>query len=189
MPLPQDVRYSYDDLLSWPENERYELYDGFPVAMASPSIPHQSIVGELFAQFHSFLKGKSCKVYISPVDVRLFETSEDAPSNIDTVLIPDLLINCDHRKVDKRGIHGAPDLIVEVLSDRTRRYDLHTKRRLYEIAGVREYWIADPEQRIVQVYILENERYKPAEIYTASSTVPVGVLDGCSIDLSTVFPE
>lgn len=189
MPLPQDVRYSYDDLLSWPENERYELYDGFPVAMASPSIQHQSIVGELFAQFHAFLKGKSCKVYVSPVDVRLFETSEDAPSNVDTVLIPDLLVICDQSKVDRRGIHGAPDLIVEVLSDGTKRYDLHTKRRLYEMAGVREYWIVDPERRIVQVYTLEQERYKAAEIYTALSTVPISVLKGCNIDMSTVFPE
>ena len=188
MPLPKDVRYSYDDLLSWPENERYELYDGFPVAMASPSILHQSIVGELFAQFHAFLKGKPCKVYVSPVDVRLFESSGDAPSDVDTVLVPDLLINCDQSKVDRRGIHGAPDLIVEVLSDSTKRYDLHTKRRLYEIAGVREYWIVEPERRIVQVYTLEGQRYKAAAVYTPLSTVPVGVLEGCAIDLRTVFP-
>ena len=189
MPLPQDVRYSYDDLLSWPENERYEIYDGFPVAMASPSIAHQMIVGELFAQFHAILKGKPCKVYVSPVDVRLFQSAGDTPADVDTVLVPDLLINCDQSKVDRRGICGAPDLVVEVLSDNTKRYDLHTKRRLYELAGVREYWVVDPDRQSVQVYTLSGGKYDTAAVYTALSLVPVGILDGDRIDLSSVFPK
>ena len=187
MPIPENLRFSYDDLLSWPENERYELYGGVPVALASPSIPHQAIVGELFAQLHSFLRGKPCKAFLSPVDVRLFASESDAPEHVDTVLVPDLLVVCDSSKIDRRGIRGAPDLIIEILSDSTRRYDLHLKRSLYELAGVREYWVVDPERRNIQVFLLKNGHYETAVIYTSRAVVPVDVLPGCRIDLTNVF--
>lgn len=188
-PLPQERRYSYADLLAWDDNTRYELYDGVPVALASPSDVHQSILGELYLQLGNYLKGKKCKAYLSPFDVRIFEEEGDNPESINTVLQPDLMVVCDQSKVDRHGIHGAPDLVIEILSPATARYDKFVKFRLYQRAGVREYWLVDPSTRTVSVYSLEDGAYHASTVYTADLSVPVGVLDDCQIDLSTVFPN
>jgi Uma2 family endonuclease len=188
MPLPKEQHYTYADLLAWDDGIRYELYDGQPVAMASPSDVHQAVSGEIFRQIANYLVGKKCKVYSAPFDVRLFETEKDAPDSVDTVLQPDLMVVCDPNKVDHRGIHGAPNMIVEVLSSSTARYDKLLKFNLYQQAGVPEYWIVDPVTRTVSVYSLEDGAYHAATIYGADSVVPVGALDACEVDLSTVFP-
>ena len=187
-PLPQERRYSYADLLQWDDGTRYELYDGRPLALASPSDVHQEISIELSTQLHTYLRGKKCKVYTAPFDARIFEEEGDDPESVDTVLQPDLMVVCDPNKVDRRGVHGAPDLIVEILSPSTAQYDRLIKFNLYQRAGVREYWIIDPTSRVVSTYTLENGKYQAAA-YGADSSVRVGILDDCTIDLSTVFPE
>ena len=187
-PLPKEKRYSYADLLSWDDSTRYELYDGQPVALASPSEAHQSILGELYLQLGNYLKGKRCKAYLSPFDVRIFEEDGDSPESVDTVLQPDLMVVCDQSKVDQRGVHGAPDLVIEILSPGTARYDKLLKFNLYQRSGVREYWIVDPAARMASVYTLKDDGYHAAA-YGADASVCVGVLEDCIIDLSTVFPE
>lgn len=189
MSLPQEKRYTYADLLEWDDTVRYELYDGWPVALASPTHIHQQISMELSTQLHTYLRGKRCKVYPAPFDVRLFEESGDHPENVDTVVQPDLMVVCDPSKVDRRGVHGAPELIIEILSESTRRNDRLTKFKLYQQAGVQEYWIVDPESRVVSVYTLEDGAYHAAATYSASASVPVGVLEDCTVDLTAVFPE
>ena len=187
-PLPQEQRYTFADLLEWEDDTRYELYGGVPVALASPTDVHQRISMALSAQLYNYLIGKKCSVYAAPFDVRLFEEQGDSPENVDTVLQPDLMVVCDPNKVDRRGIHGAPDLIIEILSPATAQYDRLVKFNLYQRAGVREYWIIDPASRVVSTYTLENGKYQAAA-YGADSSVRVGILDDCTIDLSTVFPE
>ena len=189
MTLPHERRYTYADILSWDDGVRYELYNGQPVLLASPSDVHQLVSGELFRQFANYLVGKRCKVYSAPFDVRLFEEANDRPEDIDTVVQPDLMVVCDQSKVDRHGIHGAPDLVVEILSDSTRRTDRLTKFNLYQQAGVPEYWIVDPSSRVVSVYTLEDGTYHAAATYATDASVPVGVLEDCSIDLTMVFPE
>ena len=186
-PLPQEKYYSYADLLAWDDNTRYELYNGQPVAMASPSDVHQLICAELLRQFANYLVGKHCKVFPAPFDVRLFEVEGDSPDDVDTVLQPDLMVVCDSNKVDRHGVHGAPDLVIEILSPATAQYDRLVKFNLYERAGVREYWIVDPSTRTVCVYTLEDGAYHAAVVYSSDLSAPVGVLDDCNIDLSTVF--
>ena len=90
--------------------------------------------------------------------------------------------------MDRHGVYGAPDLVIEVLSPVTAQYDRLIKFNLYQRAGVREYWIVDPAARMASVYTLENGHYRAAA-YGEDAAVPVGVLDDCTIDLSTVFPE
>lgn len=186
-PLPQERRYSFADLLDWEGDTRYELYDGQPVALASPSNVHQLISGELFRQLANYLLDKSCKVYSAPFDVRLFEEKGDSPEDVDTVVQPDLMVVCDKSKVDRRGVHGAPDLVVEILSDSTRRIDRLTKFSLYRRAGVREYWIVDPEAQTVAVHLLEEGQYGSPDFYTANAVVPVSILEDCKVELSRVF--
>ncbi len=168
--LPEEKRYTYADLLSWEGDVRYELYDGYPMAMSSPSLDHQTVSGELFLQIGTYLRGKKCRVFYAPFDVRIFEQDGDLPQDVRTVL--------------------QPDLVVEILSDSTRRVDLLKKFDIYQRAGVREYWIVDPEARTAAVYTLEGGSYRsPAALYRAGNSVPVGVLEGFQVDLRTVFPE
>lgn len=188
-PLPQEKRCTYADVLEWNDDVRYELYSGIPMAMSSSSDVHQKISMELSFQLHSYLKGKKCQAYYAPFDVRLFEQGGDTPGDVDTVVQPDLMVVCDQSKVDRRGVHGAPDLVIEILSDSTRRLDCMTKLGLYQQAGVREYWIVDPEMKIVLVYTLTEGRYYAPVAYNCGSSVPVGVLADCAIDLSAVFPD
>ncbi len=187
--FPEEQRYTYADLLEWDDAVRYELYAGLPVALASPSGIHQRISGELYLQLGNYLRGKKCRAYYAPLDVRLFEADGDHPEDVETVVQPDLMVVCDPSKVDRRGVHGAPDLVIEIVSDSSRRLDRLTKRNLYQRAGVREYWIVDPEACVVSVYTLSDGVYRTASAYGADASIRVGILDDCTIDLSLVFPE
>jgi Uma2 family endonuclease len=186
-PLPAENSYTYADLLMWDDDTRYELHYGQPVALASPSGEHQAVAGELYFQLRQYLSGKTCKAYFAPLDVRLFEQTEEPPEDVDTVVQPDLMVVCDPNKVDRRGIHGAPDLVVEILSDSTRRVDRLVKYQLYQRAGVPEYWIVDPAGKTVAVHRLQDGQYGSPDLYLAGDTVPVSVLEDCAIDLTQVF--
>ena len=188
--LPAEKRYTYADLLSWEEEVRYELYDGYPITLDSPSRSHQRFSLELGRQFGNHLIGKTCRVYNAPFDVRIFEEEGDSSRNVSTVLQPDLLVVCDPKKLDERGVRGAPDLVIEILSKTTRRLDLLSKYNIYQRAGVREYWIVDPDTQTVTVHTLEDGKYRsPAVVYRSDASVPVGVLEGFQVDLKTVFEE
>lgn len=187
MPLPKEERYTLADVLTWDEQERAELIDGTAVMMAPPSRVHQEIAAALLAQLYNYLEGKRCKVYPAPFAVRLFEKAGDPPEAVDTLVEPDLSVVCDMDKLDDMGCRGAPDLIIEILSPSTQRHDRLTKYNLYERAGVREYWIVDPESKTVQVSVLDGGRYRVREVYTAGDIAKVNVLDGCFIELARVF--
>lgn len=186
-PLAQEKKVTYADLLEWDDDVRYELYDGQPVALAAPESYHQEISMALSAQFYSYLKDKKCKVYAAPFNVRLFEQEGDSLDDVEYVLEPDITVVCDLKKIDRRGCKGAPDLVIEILSPSTRRHDRLTKYNLYLRAGVREYWIVDPETKTVSVHALTEGQYGSPDVYTQEASVPVGVLEGCVIDLPSVF--
>ena len=191
MPLPaKQEPFTFADILAWDENERAELINGKAFLMATPSRVHQEICGEIFRQLANFLEGKKCRAYPAPFGVRLFEKEGDRPEDVDTVVEPDISVVCDRNKLDQYGCHGAPDLVVEVLSPSTQRHDQLVKLNLYQQAGVREYWIVDPESRIVRVMLLDNGgTFQPHEVYLRQDIAKVNVLDGCFIELSKVFSE
>lgn len=189
MPLPQENRYTLADALAWDEQDRIELIYGDPVMMAPPTRAHQEVVMELSAQLHAYLKGKKCKVYPAPFAVRLFEQDGDRPEDVDTMVEPDISVVCDPSKLDDIGCKGAPDLVMEILSPSTTRHDRFTKFNLYQRAGVREYWIVEPETQTVQVYTLENGILQPRAFYGAGDVAKVNVLDGCFVELGKVFTE
>jgi Uma2 family endonuclease len=179
----QEARYTYADVLEWDEGERYELLDGEAIMMAPPNRMHQEILMELAAQLHAFLKGKPCKVYPAPFGVRLFPREDNSD---DTYFEPDISVICDSSKLDDHGCKGAPDMVVEILSPSNDRYDLITKLNKYRQAGVREYWIVDPEDKILQVHLFEGGDHKIAH-YESGAAAPVAVLPGCQIDMTAVF--
>jgi len=188
MPLPNfEQKYSYADYLTWDECERWELIDGTPHMQAAPSRIHQEISGSLFNQFYNYLKGKSCKVYPAPFSVRLDLEKND--KDIKNVVEPDITIICDSSKLDKRGCKGSPDMIIEILSPSTAKLDKIIKLNKYEKAGVKEYWIVEPDQRLVNVFLLEpNGKYGRATIYTDEDKVKVSIFQDLEINLTEVFP-
>ncbi len=184
----EKARHTFADVLEWDESERAEIIDGQVFMMAPPSRVHQEISGELFRQLANFLDGKKCRVYAAPFAVRLFERDGEAPENVDTMVEPDISIVCDSSKLDKHGCKGAPDMVIEILSPSTRRHDRLVKLGLYQRAGVREYWIVEPDTQSVQVFTLDGGLLRLCEDYGREEIARVNVLDGCFIDLDKVFP-
>lgn len=188
MAIPAEkYEYSYSDYLTWDEGDRAELLDGALVMMAPPTRVHQEISVELTRQLANFLEGKTCRVYHAPFAVRLFEQDGDTPENVKTVVEPDISVVCDPDKLDGKGCKGAPDVVMEILSPSTQRHDRLVKLELYQRAGVREYWIVDPDSRTVQVFLLEHGSVLPHEVYGQDAVAKVNVLDGCFIELQKVF--
>ncbi len=159
--------FSYADYRLWPENERggrWELINGGACAMApAPSIVHQTLVGQLFRQIDEALDGVSCRALIAPVDV-LLPAGDEAGDEVTTVVQPDILVVCDPSKIGETHVRGAPDWIIEVLSPATARHDHLTKRQIYEKAGVREYWLVHPVDRLVTSYAWVDGRFAAPEI-------------------------
>jgi Uma2 family endonuclease len=136
-------------------------------------------------QLGGFLKGKPCKAFAAPFGVRLFP---EADQNDDIVVQPDIIVVCDHYKLDGKVCNGAPDLVIEILSPSTAAHDEKVKLQLYLEAGVREYWIVDPERKLVRVHTLHDGLYT-VTVYGEDDEAPVLVLPGCVIKLKDVFAE
>jgi Uma2 family endonuclease len=173
--------HTYGEYLHWPGDVRYELIDGVAYRLApAPNLDHQDVSGEIYFQLRQALEGKSCRVFIAPVDVR-FPKAGEVDEQVDTVLQPDVLVVCDPSKLDRRGVRGAPDLVVEVLSPGTSSHDHVRKRRVYELAGVLEYWLVHPVDRMVTVYRLLDGEYGRPDGFELTGKTPVGVLPGVVI--------
>lgn len=164
LPKPSDHRFTYADYQHWPADERWELIDGKAYAMSpAPTISHQTLTGQLFRQIDEALDGAPCRALIAPVDV-LLPSAEETEDRTTTVVQPDILVVCDPAKITDRNIRGAPDWIIEVLSPATARHDHLTKRDLYQRAGVREYWLVHPVDRVMTVYVLKEGQFDNPEI-------------------------
>jgi len=174
--------YTYAHYAGWDTDIRYELIDGKAYAMSAPTLTHQDILLELGTQFKVFLEGKKCKVIIAAFDVCLNGKGDEDKD----VVQPDVIIVCDESILDDKRCNGTPDMAIEILSPSTSRHDRIVKLNLYLKAGVREYWIVDPEDRSVAVHILENGKYI-INAYEQDENINVSILDGCTIPLTKVF--
>ena len=182
--------YTFADCLGWDEKERAEIIGGEVLMMAPPSRIHQKISGEIFRQLANFLEGKRCEVYSAPFGVRLFEKDGDRPEDVDTVVEPDITVVCDTSRLDQHGCKGAPELVMEILPPSSRRHDMLVKLNLYQRAGVREYWIVNPDDKDVQVFLLDGSGlFRVHGFYGREDIARVNVLEGCFIELCKVFPE
>lgn len=189
MPLPQEgKKYTYKDYLTWPEDERLEIIDGIAYMQAAPTPLHQEMLMELSKQFAVYLTGKPCKVYPAPFAVILSQGSEKDEEEINNVVEPDIAIVCDLTKMSDKGCHGAPDMIIEIISPSSIKTDRVTKLNKYEKAGVREYWIVEPEQKLVSVFLQQaNNRFGRPDMYTEEDRVKVSIFSDLIIDLREVF--
>ncbi len=180
-PQRREDRYTYADYCDWNDDQRRELIDGQAYLMApAPTASHQIIAFQIGYQVESALKDKPCTVLLAPIDVRLPRAGESVDQT-STVVQPDLLVVCDPTKIDRRGVNGTPDWVVEVLSPTTASHDQIIKRKLYERAGIAEYWLVHPVDRVLTIYRLENGRYGLPDIRELTGTTPVGPLPGVAI--------
>ncbi len=179
-------QYTYADYLTWWFDDRVELIKGYIRKMApAPSNDHQSLGSNLHRDIAYYLKNKKCQVRFAPYDVRLKRIKED--TEITTVVQPDICVICNPDLIDKRGCNGPPDIIIEILSESNRKHDLVTKFNLYEEAGVREYWIVYPADEMIEVYHLENEKYRLDKKYLEDDIILVKTIEGLKIDLKDIF--
>ncbi|MHC1741671.1 MAG: Uma2 family endonuclease [Syntrophobacteraceae bacterium] len=165
---------SYEDYLTWPADERWEIIDGRPCDMTpAPSFKHQRVVGNLYHILRGAMHGERCIVGIAPTDVVLSEHD---------VVQPDVFVVCDGRKITDQNILGAPELVFEVLSPATAKKDRWEKKALYERAGVIEYVLVDPEGRYVERYLLGRDgRFDRGEVFAPDQMLPLRTLDGAEL--------
>ncbi len=176
MPLPQKKDYTIHDIYALPEGTRAELIDGQIYYMAPPTRRHQEIVGSLYRKIADYIdaKGGTCKSYISPFAVFL---NNDEKNYVE----PDISVICDKNKLTDKGCNGAPDWIIEIASPGSRRMDYFTKLFKYRTAGVREYWLVDPDKSRILVYNFETEDTLE---YSFSDSVKAGIYSDFSIDFN-----
>jgi Uma2 family endonuclease len=143
-----NLAYAYDC--------REELINGKVVAMSPAASNHNRIAGDIYGIFWSYLRGKKCEPFGDGEAVYLTEVDH---------FIPDFMVVCDPEKVKSNGVHGAPDLVVEVLSPGTTKNDRGRKMDVYGQCGVREYWIVIPNEKTVEQYIQDNGRLVLHDVY------------------------
>lgn len=190
--LDLSKKYTYADYLNWQLDEMVELIRGKVVRMApAPGTSHQSASGNLHGLIWNYLRDKSCKLFAAPFDVRLpLPEAQQQDDRIETVVQPDLCVICDLSKIDDHGCNGAPDWIIEILSQSTAHKDLNEKFEVYRHAGVQEYWVVHPAEGTVLPYQLDADgqyvlpRSTP---YTVGDKVPVGLFPGFEVELGVVF--
>jgi len=181
------VKLTYNDFLLFPEDgKRHELIDGEHYVTPSPNTKHQTIATNLTGMIWNHLQQHPVgRVFTAPFDV--------AFSDVD-VVEPDLLYISGERLTDvltPHHVRGAPDLVIEIGSESTRKRDETLKRALYERSGVQEYWVVDPEIDVVRVYRRSDDMFaRPAELSSERGDVlATPLLPGLELPLTRIFRE
>ena len=191
-PLDLKRQYTYADYLTWADDKMRELLNGFIRMMSpAPNLKHSVVSSRLGNYLFNNIEknGGDCQVFYAPFDVR-FPSDSDKTNDeqIYTVVQPDICVVCDLSKLDERGCLGAPDMVVEILSLSSQRYDLNEKFNIYQAGGVKEYWVVSPKEKGVNVFILqENGKYDAGTVYEENAHIPVQTLTGLTISAEKLF--
>lgn len=183
------VNYTYADYVKWRFKERLELIRGKIFRMSpAPNTVHQQVLMKIGYGFYGFLEGKTCSAFVAPFDVRLPVKNRKKDNEIYTVVQPDVFVVCDKTKIDARGCCGAPDLVVEILSPGNSKKEVRLKFELYEEAGVKEYWIINPHEENLIVFILNNNgKYGDVKMYADGDVLTTTILPGYKINVNEIF--
>ena len=176
-------RWTYGDYLKLDDDKRYEIIEGELLEMPAPSTTHQRLVGRLFRLMSEFVEEKGLgEVFVSPVDVILSETN---------VVQPDVVFVSKERSeiVKEKGVFGAPDLVVEVISPSTLKRDTEDKKRIYAEHGVKELWLVFPGERAVEVFTLRGSSYEICSFGYEEGSVKSCNLKGFELNLGELFKE
>jgi Uma2 family endonuclease len=181
--------YTYADYLLWQFQERVELIKGKIFKMSpGPSSWHQSLSWNLMRQIDKAFYKTSCKMYAAPFDVRLIDFKKSGADNqIISVVQPDLCVICDRNKIDEKGCLGAPDLIIGILSKGNSKKDLVTKFDLYQENGVTEYWIVNPTNEAIYIYVLQNGKFIGQKPLTTDNELHSPTFEKLHFSVKNVF--
>ena len=174
----EEKKYTVEDIMALPDGKRAELIDGQMFMMASPSITHQRILADLSFEVQSYIKrkGGKCEVFFAPFALFPDETGRN-------YFEPDMAIQCTQDIIDNKGLHGAPDVLFEIVSPSSKYMDYMWKLNIYERIGVREYWIIDPLTSHVTVYRFEK---KTVDHYSFTEDIPVGIYEDLVLNLKDI---
>jgi len=179
MPTETSTKLTYEDYVNLPDDgNRYEIIDGELYVNPSPNTKHQIVLRNLFRALDRYVEQSGAgEVFVAPFDVVLTNNN---------IFQPDLLfVSTEHLSIlTKANIKGVPDIVVEILSEGTRRKDETTKLLKYEESGVQEYWIIDPEDDVVHILRLSGEKY---ERIIVGGNITSPLLPGFSVTLKAIF--
>ena len=194
--------YSYADYLTWQFEEFVELIKGKVMPMSAPSRSHQKISILLSKVLVDCIENNhlECEVYAAPFDVRLLRNPNESLENrigktdkeIYTVVQPDLCVICDLEKLDDRGCNGAPELIIEIVSEKSAvnaNRDVIEKYVIYAENGVSEYWLIRPLEKTIQKNLLNSStnKYEVEGFYGINDTVSSTVLPSLEVEINYVL--
>ncbi len=180
MALQQKRTYTIEDIYALPEGQRAELIDGQMYQIAPPNRMHQKLINRLSQKITNYIDSKrgECEVYPAPFAVFL---NEDDRNYIE----PDISVICDKTKLDEYGCNGAPDWVIEITSPSNPQNDYGIKLFKYRTAGVREYWIVNPQKKTVTVFDFEFE--KKSNQYSFDDDIPVCIYDDLIINIENML--
>jgi Uma2 family endonuclease len=179
--------YTYGDYLKFEIEEMVEIIRGKIFRMSpAPRVKHQKISGNLYFKLMQNLKNTTCFVFYAPVDIVLpIENKKRNKST--TVVQPDICVICDPKIIEEKAIFGVPDFIIEIVAGKDVKKDTQIKFDLYQEAGVGEYWIVLADIKLVEVYILENDKYQRLNAFSEDDLVPVKTIPGLEIRIEEIF--
>ncbi|ADQ08102.1 protein of unknown function DUF820 [Caldicellulosiruptor hydrothermalis 108] len=181
--IPEKKRAAYEEFLKISQEKRAEFIDGNIYFLASPSFEHQMTISRLNIEFMRYFEGKECIPVISPFDV-IFEDEKTGDIH---VVQPDLVVICNKKFITEKGYKGVPKLIVEVLSPSSASVDYIKKMQLYSYFDVCEYWIVNPRNKSVQVFVLDNGVYIEYAALSQKGIVKSAVFENLEFDIENVF--
>lgn len=185
--LDLNKTYSYADYLLWQFNDRVELIKGKIFRMSpAPSMIHQTVSMNLSVAIATNFKNKPCRYFAAPFDVRLPLIDKTKET---TIVQPDLCVICDESKLDAKGCHGSPDLIIEIISQSNSKHDVSTKFKLYENANVKEYWIVEPYDKMVLIFTLTNGKYIGLKPFSLDEMIESPLFPDIQISINDVFDK
>lgn len=173
--LRKEEIYTIDDIYALPEGERAELIDGKIYYMAPPTTKHQRVLNFINTEINLFIRQNKgeCEVFPAPFAVFLHENGKN-------YVEPDISVICDKNKITEKGCNGAPDWVIEIVSPGSRQMDYFKKLFQYRTAGVKEYWVVDPDKKMVTVYNFQHDTMLE---YLFGQDVPAGIYEGFSIKI------
>jgi Uma2 family endonuclease len=191
--LDESKRYTYADYLSWLDDRRMELINGFIHFMSAPRLIHALILSRIGNPMINHIEKNNgrCNVFYAPFDVRFPKSKDETDDKqIYDVVQPDICVVCNPEQLSEKGCLGAPNMIVEILSASTRKYDLTEKFNLYEASGVKEYWVVAPKEDVTVYLLQDGGKYDKGTVYgeyEQDVEIPVRTLSGLNINLKKLF--